>query len=74
MTKLLLIAADTIRALVHQRLLVALMLLALGLTAIFSVLATQAKDVILEAAERAAEMEGPTWNERSSNRRAVAWT
>jgi len=63
MTKLLLIAADTIRALLHQRLLVALMLLALGLTAIFSVLATQAKDVILEAAERAAEMEGTDMDE-----------
>ena len=62
MNALLLIAADTIRALLHQRLLVALMLVALGLTAIFSVLVTQSKDFILEATasatERAAEMEG----------------
>lgn len=64
MTKLLLIAVDTIRALLHQRLLVALMLVALGLTVIFSVLATQSKDFILEAAERAAELEGTEMDEQ----------
>ena len=60
MTKSLLIAVDTIRGLLHQRLLVALMLVALGLTVIFSALATQSKDFILEAVE----LEGTEMDDR----------
>lgn len=63
MTKPLLIAGDTVRGLLHQRLLVALMLLVLGLTAIFSVLATKSKDQILEMAELSAEVEGTDLDE-----------
>ena len=50
----LLIAADSIRALLHQRLLVALMLVTLGLTIVFSVLLTEAKEWILQFSENAA--------------------
>ncbi len=39
-----LIAADSIRALLHQRLLVALMLVTLGLTVVFSVLLTEGRE------------------------------
>lgn len=48
---ILLIAADSIRALMHQRLLVALMLLTLILTVLFSVLLTNTQEMILENAE-----------------------
>lgn len=51
-----LIAADCVRALLHQRLLVALMLLTLILTILFSVLLTNAQEYILENAEAMAEM------------------
>ena len=44
MSTVLLIAGDSIRALLHQRLLVALMLVTLGLTIFFSVLLTEAKE------------------------------
>ena len=44
MSAVLLIAGDSIRALLHQRLLVALMLVTLGLTILFSVLLTEAKE------------------------------
>jgi len=44
MNAVLLIAGDSIRALLHQRLLVALMLVTLGLTVLFSVLLTEAKE------------------------------
>ena len=47
MRAVLLIAADSIRALLHQRLLVALMLVTLGLTVVFSVLLTEAKEWLL---------------------------
>ncbi len=58
MTAALLIAVDSIRALLHQRLLVALMLVALGLTVVFSVLVTESKDFLLDATEQAALAEG----------------
>lgn len=48
---MLLIAADSIRALMHQRLLVALMLLTLILTILFSVALTNAEEMILRSAE-----------------------
>ena len=51
-----LIAADCIRALLHQRLLVALMLLTLILTILFSVLLTEMHEQILVQAKAAAEM------------------
>ena len=51
-----LIAADSIRALLHQRLLVALMLLTLILTILFSVLLTNVQEQILEQADAVAEM------------------
>ena len=50
MNSLLLITKDTIRALLHQRLLVALMLVILALTVVFSVLLTEMKEHILEIA------------------------
>ena len=43
MTAILLIAVDSVRALLHQRLLVVLMLVTLGLTVLFSVLLTEAE-------------------------------
>lgn len=52
-----LIAADSIRALLHQRLLVALMLLTLILTILFSVLLTEVQEQILDQAEAVAEMD-----------------
>ena len=55
MTAAFLIAADSIRALLHQRLLVALMLVTLGLTVVFSVAMTEMKESIIEASERATE-------------------
>ena len=60
MRAVLLIAADSIRALLHQRLLVALMLVTLGLTVVFSVLFTEAKDFWLQmgAAAAAAQESG----------------
>lgn len=51
-----LVAADSIRALLHQRLLVALMLVTLGLTAVFSVAVTNVKGTILDASEATATM------------------
>lgn len=51
MNATLLIAADSVRALLHQRLLVALMLITLGLTTVFSVTATKAKEFIVEESE-----------------------
>ena len=51
-----LIAADSIRALLHQRLLVALMLLTTILTILFSVLLTEMQEKILDQAEAVAEM------------------
>ena len=53
MRVVLLIAADSIRALLHQRLLVALMLVTLGLTVVFSVLLTEAKEWLLPFFENA---------------------
>ena len=57
MNSTLLVAADSIRALLHQRLLVALMLVMLGLTAVFSVTVTKVKESILEASELRAGMD-----------------
>jgi len=48
MSAVLLIAGDSIRALLHQRLLVALMLVTLGLTVLFSVLLTEAKEWVAQ--------------------------
>ena len=48
------IAADSIRALLHQRLLLALMLVTLGLTVMFSVLLTQTIEPMLRMLETAA--------------------
>lgn len=56
MNPTLLVAVDSIRALLHRRLLVALMLALLGLTAVFSVTVTKVKKSILEASELAAGM------------------
>ncbi len=50
MNSLLLITKDTIRALLYQRLLVALMLVILALTVVFSVLLTETKEQMLEIA------------------------
>ncbi len=55
MTAVLLIAADSIRALLHKRLLVALMLVTLGLTVVFSVLLTEAKERMFQIPEEAFE-------------------
>lgn len=63
MTVTLLVAADSIRALLHQRLLVALMLVMLGLTAAFSMAVSGMKESVLEAAELAAEAEGTDLDE-----------
>lgn len=51
MNATLLIAADSVRALLHQRLLVALMLITLGLTTVFSITASKAKEFIIEESE-----------------------
>ncbi len=51
-----LIAADSIRALLHQRLLVALMLLTMILTILFSVWLTDVQEEMLKNAEAVAEM------------------
>ena len=48
MNTTLLIAADSIRALLHKRLLVALMLATLGLSVVFSVLLTQTKELMFQ--------------------------
>ena len=58
-----LIAADSIRSLLHQRLLVALMLLTMILTILFSVLLTHAQEQILAQAEAVAEMNEKEMNE-----------
>lgn len=63
MRETLLIAADSIRALLHQRLLVALMLVMLGLTAAFSVAVTEMKESVLQAAEAGAEARGTDLDE-----------
>jgi hypothetical protein len=63
MRETLLIAADSIRALLHQRLLVALMLVMLGLTAAFSVAVTEMKQSVLQAAEAGAEARGTDLDE-----------
>lgn len=55
MRVILLIAADSIRALLHQRLLVAVMLLTLILTILFSVLLNDIQEQILEQAEAVPE-------------------
>lgn len=62
MTTTLLIAADSIRALLHKRLLVALMLVTLGLSVVFSVLLTEAKERMFQIPEEALEANenGPT--------------
>ena len=53
MTAILLIAFDSVRAFLHQRLLVVLMLVTLGLTVLFSVLLTEAKEWIPQTFENA---------------------
>ena len=58
-----LIAADSIRALLHQRLLVAVMLLTLILTILFSVLLNDIQEKILEQAEAVPEMNEQETNE-----------
>ena len=55
MTTILLIAADSIRALLHKRLLVALMLVMLGLSVVFSVFLTETKEGMFQIPE-----EGPS--------------
>ena len=55
MNATLLIAADSVRALLHQRLLVALMLVALGLTAVFSAALTSMEEFIIKSVEPSVE-------------------
>ncbi len=55
MNAVILIAGDSIRALLHRRLLVALMLVMLGITVVFSQLLGQMQDRLLRSAEQAAE-------------------
>ena len=52
-----LIAADSIRALLHQRLLMALMLVTLGLTVVFSVLLTEGREWVGQGIENSAALE-----------------
>jgi ABC-type transport system involved in multi-copper enzyme maturation permease subunit len=67
LSTVLLIAADNVRALLHQRLLLALMLVTLGLTVVFSVLLTQATEAFQPFFEKAAEAPGEMSDEDREN-------
>ena len=58
MRPVVLIALDSMRMLLHQRLLLALMLVTLGLTVLFSVLLTEMREVLLALGETGAPAQG----------------